>query len=182
MIKMIKYVALLRGINVGGNNKVAMPKLKKAFESMGFVNVRTYINSGNVIFETDEKDVNKLISKIEEYLAKNFGFSLRIVLRDCHNIKKLCKQIPDNWKNDLEQRTDVLFLWDDFDSKKSIELLNINAEVDNVKYISGAMVWNLLRANLNKSGMRKFIGTTIYKNMTARNINTLRKINELMGN
>lgn len=179
---MIKYVALLRGINVGGNNKVAMPKLKKAFESMGFVNVKTYINSGNVIFETDERDLDKLASKIEEYLMKTFHFSLRIVLRDSDNIDKLCKQIPSNWKNDLDQRTDVLFLWNDFDSKKSIELLNINPEVDTVKYIDGAIVWNLKRVDLNKSGMRKFIGTTIYKNMTARNINTLRKIGELMDN
>ena len=54
---MMTYVALLRGINVGGNNKVEMARLKKVFESLGFINVRTYINSGNVIFDTDTTDI-----------------------------------------------------------------------------------------------------------------------------
>lgn len=177
---MTKYIALLRGINVGRNNKVEMPKLKFLFESFGFTNVITYINSGNVIFETDQKDANVLILKIEKALAKTFGFSLRIVLRDAENIQKLCKQIPANWENNADQRTDVLFLWSEVDTKDFIDLIVKNPEVDTLQYVSGVIVWNVKRSNYNKSGMRKFIGTKIYKNMTARNINTLRKINELM--
>jgi uncharacterized protein (DUF1697 family) len=174
---MTKYVALLRGINVGGNNKVEMLKLKKVFESLGFEHVSTYINSGNVIFETDKKDLEPLIEKT---LKKVFGFELRIVIRDAKNIKKLCNDIPKSWLNDTDQRTDVLFLWDEFNSKKSVPLIK-TTEVDTLKYIDGAIVWNVKRKDVTKSGLKKFIGTLLYKNMTARNINTVRKLNELLN-
>lgn len=174
---MTKYVALLRGINVGGNNKVEMSKLRKVFESLGFLNVSTYINTGNVIFETNKKDLDILIEKA---LQKSFGFEIRIVIRDDQNIQKLCKSIPSEWVNDVYQKTDILFLWNDYDSKKSISLIK-TTNVDNLKYIDGSIVWNIKRADYNKSGMNKFIGTEIYKNMTARNINTVRKLNDLMG-
>lgn len=174
---MTKYVALLRGINVGGNNKVEMSKLKKVFESLGFKNVSTHINSGNVVFETDKRDSEP---EIEKALKKGFGFGLRVVLRDAKNIKKLCKLISKDWLNDSLQRTDVLFLWNEFDSRKSIDLIKITG-VDTLKYIEGAIVWNVKRKDVAKSGMKKFIGSLVYKNMTARNINTVRKLNELLN-
>ncbi|MHB1089711.1 MAG: DUF1697 domain-containing protein [Ilumatobacteraceae bacterium] len=107
------YVALLRGINVGGNKKVEMSKLKKAFESLGFANVTTYINSGNVIFQSNKKD----FSQIETVLKKSFGFEIKVVIRDVKNIQKLCEKIPCELENNTKQKTDVLFLWDEFDKK-----------------------------------------------------------------
>lgn len=173
---MTKYVALLRGINVGGNKKVEMPKLKKLFESLGFLNVSTYLNTGNAIFETDKKDLQTLIEKA---LRKAFGFEIRIILRDAENIHNLCKVLPSHFTNDTEQKTDILFLWDEYNSKKSMSLIK-TSEVDTLGYIDGAIVWNVKREFYAKSGMGKFIGTTVYKNMTARNINTVRKLNDLM--
>lgn len=173
---MTRYIALLRGINVGGNKKVEMPKLKKAFESLKFSNVSTYINTGNVIFETDKKDVEALIEKA---LLKTFGFEIRVVVRDAKNIQKICKALPAEWTNGTEQKTDILFLWDKYDDKKSISLIETTS-VDVLKYIDGVIAWNVSRQDLKKSGMHKFIGTVIYKHMTARNINTVRKLNELM--
>ncbi len=178
---MSKYIALLRGINVGGNNKVEMPKLKKVFEKLGFSNVITYINSGNVIFETGEKDTKKLIKEIEGSLKEAFTFDLRIVLRDAGNIKNICGKIPHDWQNNIDQKTDIMFLWEEVDSKESLKLIVTNPGVDSLLYIAGAVVWNVKRIEYAKSGMHKFIGTKIYKNMTARNVNTLRKINELLG-
>ena len=176
----MKYVALLRGINVGGNNKVEMPRLKKCFEGLGYENVSTYINSGNVIFETEEKDTKKLAEKIERAILNTFKLEIRVVIRDTKNIKKICSKIPAEWTNDKEQKTDVLFLWDEFADKKSLKLITINKDVDNLKYINGAIVWHVLKSDYKKSGMNKFIGTAVYKNMTARNINTLRKLAGLM--
>ncbi len=176
---MSTYVALLRGINVGGNNKVEMPKLKKVFESLGFSDVSTYINTGNVIFSTDVSDTREIEQQIEKALKKTFGFEIKIVIRTAKNIKKICKTIPQEWTNDTEQRTDVLFLWEAYDSEKSIDLIT-TTEVDTVTYVDGAIVWNVSRDDYKKSGMQKFIGTKIYKHMTARNINTVRKLEELL--
>lgn len=177
---MTTYVALLRGINVGGNNKVEMSRLRECFEDLGYANVSTYINTGNVIFDTKTTSAPKLVMKIEKALAKTFGFEIRVVVRDSATIKKLCKAIPANWKNDTEQKTDVLFLWDAFKSKKSLSLLSQTPGVDNLVYSNGAIVWNLKRKHYTKSGMNDFIGTPLYKHVTVRNVNTVRKLGELM--
>ena len=171
------YVALLRGINVGGHKKVEMSKLKQAFEDAGYENVSTYINSGNVIFESKKK-VDTL--SIEKMLEKVFGFEIFVVVRDVGNIQKLCKAIPVDWTNDDDQKTDICFLWDEYDNESSIGHLKLTAGVDRVKYIDGALVWNIHRKDYTKSGMHTFIGTPLYKHMTARNVNTVRKLGALM--
>jgi uncharacterized protein (DUF1697 family) len=178
----MKYVALLRGINVGGNNRVEMSKLKGIFEDLGYLDVVTYINTGNVIFEIEEKN-NEIVKKeIEKALKDNFKFEIRVVLRDGKNIEKVCKKIPTDWQNNDEMKTDVLFLWEEFDNKKSLDLINKKEGIDNLIYVDGAIVWNVDRKNYTKSGMNKFINSVLYKNMTARNVNTVRKICELMKN
>jgi uncharacterized protein (DUF1697 family) len=176
---MTTYVALLRGINVGGNNKVPMKTLKTLFEGLGYVDVFTYINSGNVIFKSS-KSPTALVEEIEKGIEKKFRFPVRVVVRDLKNIKKLVKAIPKEWANDIGRRTDVLFLWDEFDTKKTLGLIVQNPDVDVLKYIPGAIVWTLDRKFYTKSAMHKFIGTKVYKNMTGRNVNTVRKLAELM--
>jgi uncharacterized protein (DUF1697 family) len=178
---MRKYIAFLRGINIGGKNKIEMKMLKKVFESLGFINVFTYINSGNVIFESEENNNDKLISDIKSGLRKIFDFDIQVIIRDNQNIQKLVKKFPYHWRNDAEQKTDILFLWDEFDSKNSIKLISQTKDVDIIIYCKGAIIWNINRKDYKKSGMNKFIGTALYKNMTARNINTVRKLAELMN-
>lgn len=68
---MKRYIALLRGINISGKNKVPMAELKKGFETLAFVEVKTYLNSGNVIFSSDEDNIRKLTDKIEEMIKKS---------------------------------------------------------------------------------------------------------------
>lgn len=171
----MQYVALLRGINVGGNKKVEMKKLAAVFTELGYTDVRTYINSGNVIFSSSKKD----FACIEPALKHTFGFPIEVIVRDAKNITSLVKKIPKEWSNDTKQRTDVIFLWEGYASKKSLTLIK-QKPVDTLIYIDGAVVWNLERTDVNKSGMRDFIGTEVYKHMTARNINTVRKLSELM--
>jgi uncharacterized protein (DUF1697 family) len=178
---MTKYLALLRGINVGGKNKVEMKKLKTIFENVGFANVFTFINSGNVIFESKEKNNDKLITLIKSKLKKSFNFDVPLLIRDQFNIKKLAANIPPVWENNEKQRTDILFLWDEFDNRNSIKLIKQVNGVDNIIYCKGAIVWNINKTEYKRSGMNKFIGTTLYKNMTARNVNTVRKIANLMN-
>lgn len=176
----MQYVALLRGINVGGNCKVEMSRLKNVFENLGFENVSTYINSGNVIFESSEKNVKALTEQIEKAIERTFGFAVKTLLRDKDNILRLAKEIPKHWENGGDQKTDVLFLWEDFDNKDSLNLIESKDGVDRLIYLSGAIVWNLDRKQINKTGMKKFIGSLLYKNMTARNVNTVRKLAGMM--
>lgn len=175
------YVALLRGINVGGNNKVEMKKLKITFETLGFTNVVTYINSGNIIFEDNTKKNNEIINEIESSIKTDFGLNIKVLVKDFNIINNICKKLPDNWEKNNIMRTDVMFLWEEFDNKIIIEQLPVKS-VDNVKYASGAILWNIEDKDYNKSGMQKLIGTKIYKNMTVRNVNTVRKIYDIMEN
>ena len=75
---MKRYIALLRGINISGKNKVPMAELKKGFETLAFVEVKTYLNSGNVIFSSDEDNIRKLTDKIEEMIKNQFGLDIPV--------------------------------------------------------------------------------------------------------
>ncbi len=172
-----KYVALLRGINVGGNKKVSMKVLKDLFEKMGYKNVVTYINSGNVIFESDQHD----FAKIEKILEQEFGFNIQVIVRDGENVVRLCDFLPTELQNNKEQKTDIIFLADNYVNKKTLDLIIINPDVDKLQYFDGAIVWNVKREDYSKSKMRDFIGTEVYKNMTARNINTVRKLGKMIS-
>lgn len=178
---MKKYVALLRGINVGGNNKIAMTELKNSFESIGYKNVSTYINSGNVFFESSD-DESAICENIEMQIEKDFGINIRVIVRDKKCIEAINNKIPETWRNDAEYKTDVMFLWPEYENEKSLELVTIKNRVDTVFYLDGAIVWHLKKSNYSKSGMNKLIGTEVYKNMTVRNVNTVRKLLTLMNN
>ena len=94
------FTALLRGINVGGNNKVDMKKLKISFESLGFEQIVTYINSGNVIFKTDRVDIKNITTEIEEKIFADFGFRIKVLVREKADLKVICENVPESWIND----------------------------------------------------------------------------------
>lgn len=174
------YIALLRGINVGGKNKINMKILKQTFEQAGMENVVTYINTGNIIFTSQSKSKNELSDILEEAIHKAFGFDIRVVVRSFEDIKRIISAIPDTWKNDNEMKSDVLFLWDEIDEESVLENLDIKPSIDTVKYVPGAILWSVEKKNVNMSGMSKIIGKKVYKQVTVRNVNTARKIYELM--
>ena len=175
----MQYVALLRGINVGGKTKVEMSRLKLLFETLNCRRVRTYINSGNVLFE-DDRTATDLTPIIEVALAKTFGLPIPVVLRDFAAIRDICRDVPASWANDTAQKTDVLFLWDEINDKSIFTKVKINPAIERVRYVGGALVWNIGRENVTRGGGIKLIGTDVYRHLTARNINTVRKLYELM--
>jgi len=176
----ITYVALLRGINVGGKNKIEMAKLKQTFERLGFANVQTFIASGNVIFRTDESDYEKLVQKIESAMKTDFGITIKVLLRDFKSMEKLVRAIPASWVNDKHIKCDVMFLWKDIDNKDILKTLPSNPAIEDVEYVSGAVLWRIDRENASKSRMFKIVGTKLHQQMTVRNPNTVRKLYELM--
>ncbi len=174
------YVALLRGINVGGNNKVDMKQLKVCFEEAGMDSVTTYINSGNVIFVDDTHKPDELVKKLEDAIERKFGFAVKVLLRDINNIKATVKALPESWQNNTDMKCDVMFLWEAADGPQVVKQLVIKPAIDDAKHAAGAILWRVDRKNAAKSGIQKLIGTKLYKQMTIRNCNTVRKLLERM--
>lgn len=173
----MKYIALLRGINVGGNNKVEMKRLKALFEFLGCTSVSTYISSGNVFFESIDtrEDLQK---KAETGLKNEFGFNIPLLIKTKQEIQKIADAIPETWRNDSEQKTDVAYLFNEIDSKEILNILPVKKEFINTKYVKGAIIWNVNRKDLNKSRLAKIVSHKLYKSMTVRNVNTARYLAE----
>mgnify|MGYP000923720859 FL=1 len=169
----MKYVALLRGINVGKNNRIDMKSLKSLFETYGYANVSTYINSGNVIFGSN-KPPALLVTEIESGLLEKTGANISVLVKTVGELAQIAEQIPVNWKNDTEQRSDIAYLFSEADTEESINELPIRREFLDIRYTAGALLWNVKRENYNKSQLNKIIGHRLYRYMTIRNVNTAR--------
>ena len=173
-------MALLRGINVGGKNKVDMKQLKAAFEDAGMTSVRTYINSGNVIFSSTSRSRARLTELLEKAIASAFGFRVDVLVRDRKSISTVVKALPRSWVNDDTMKCDVMFLWDDVARSSVVKELGIKPDIEEVKYVAGALIWRVDRKGVTRSGQMKLARTPLYKRMTIRNCNTARKLLELM--
>jgi len=174
------FVALLRGVNVGGNNMISMSALKKSFEALGFNDVVTYINSGNIIFKSKEADARKLESKIEKMLSKEYQLDSRVVLRSLSEMEKLVKNLPRNWNDDSGWRYNVIFLRHTIDSEKILAELEVKKDIEEVVYYPGALLWRAQISELTRTNMLKLSSRKMYLDMTIRNQNTTRKLYELM--
>ena len=174
------FVALLRGVNVGGNNMISMSSLKKSFESLGFSDVATYINSGNIIFKSKEADARKLEVKIEKMLAKEYQLGSKVVLRSLPEMEKLVQSIPRNWTGDSGWRYNVIFLRHTIDSEKILAELEVKKDIEEVVYYPGALLWSAQVSEMTRTNMIKLSSRKMYQDMTVRNLNTTRKLYELM--
>jgi uncharacterized protein (DUF1697 family) len=88
------YIAMLRGINIGPHKRIKMERLRESFEGMGFVAVKTYIQSGNVVFKTGKASAASLCKKIEAKLVDDFGFSVSVILRTAEELEKVVGDNP----------------------------------------------------------------------------------------
>lgn len=169
----MKYVALLRGINAGKLRRVEMKRLKALIEDLGYGQVSTYLNSGNVLFEADG-DPGTISRKIEAGLKEEFGFDIPTLVKTGRQMRRIARAIPDEWLNDSAQRTDVAYLFEQIDSGKTLDEAPVNREFIDIRYTKGALFWNIDRKNYNKSRINNLIGHEMYQFMTVRNVNTAR--------
>ena len=174
------FVALLRGVNVGGNNMISMSSLKKSFETLGFTDVVTYINSGNIIFKSKQTDARKLEKKIEQVLSKDYQLDSRVVVRTFAEMEKIVESLPQTWTGDSRWRYNVIFLRHSIDSEDILRELEVKQDIEEVVYCPGALFWSALVSDLNRTNMLKLSSRKMYQDMTIRNQNTTRKLYELM--
>ncbi len=176
------YLALLRGINVGGKAKVSMAALKTSFETLGFTNIKTFINSGNILFSTDKTERKELTKIIESTLAKDFGMPIKVLLKTSSELKILAAAIPDTWVNNEGNKCDVFFLWPEIDNPEILQMLPNNPSIEDIRYEPGAVFWHIDRKLAGKTHMTRIVGTTLYHQITIRNTNTVRKLAALAEN
>lgn len=175
------YAALLRGINVGGKNKMEMKKLKESFEKGGMQRVGTYINSGNVIFEDAEHSKKELAALLETAIFRDFALEIKVLVLGMDDLDRVIEALPAHWRNDDTMQCDVMFLWEEVDAETVLSDLDIKSGIDTALYVPGAVLWSVDRVNVTRSGLIKVVGTKLYGKMTVRNVNSVRKIHELMG-
>ena len=176
----MKYIALLRGINVGGNRIIKMAALKEAVEQCGFTNVITYIQSGNVVFDAGENKTATIATKLEDSLLNNFKYDSRIVIRTYEQFKKVIDEIPIEWKTHKDLRCYLAFVKEPVTAQDVIREIELKEGIDSVKAGAGVVYMSTLLSGLTKSGFPKLIGTKVYQDITIRNYNTAQKLLALM--
>jgi len=172
-----RYITLLRGINVGGNNIIKMTDLKSCFESMGFTGVSTYIQSGNVIFFSGERDKAKLTVKIEKALSEMYGYNSRIVLITYQELEAIVAGAPSGFgKFPGEYKYDVMFLREGLSTGDLIKQIPLKEGVDQVWNGPGVIYFSRLGSESSQSRMSKIITMPFYREITIRNWNTTSKL------
>ncbi len=175
----MKYAAFLRGINVGGKNKIQMERLREICGAIGFESVKTYVNSGNVLFEAAESDDKKLAAKIEKAIEKEFGLNIKTMVRTRAEIEEIVKNNPFEGQFENDKDLHVFFLDEELAEEKR-ELLLSNSSENEMFAVRNREIYCLLRVSVLDSLMgRDYIGKKLKVSATARNWRTVNKILEL---
>ncbi len=176
----MNYVALLRGINVGGNRKVPMTDLKDCFEKLGHTEVKTYINSGNVIFTSETSDVQKLREALENEIEKTFGFFVDVLVIDAKTFIQTVEKAPKGFGSKPQlYHNDVIFRFNET-AKNAAAQFELHPEVDAIWEGKTVIYFQRLSEKRTKSRLSKIIAKPIYKKMTIRNWNTTHKLAEML--
>jgi len=176
---MKRYIVLLKGINVGGNNKISMPELKKAFTELDFAEVSTYLNSGNVIFSSAIDDKNVLSNKIELMIKDRFDLDIPVFIVLQEKLEELLNNAPDWWGDDNKEIYDnLIFIMPPLSYEEFYnEIGNPKAEYEKVYHYKNVIFWSFSRKDYQKTNWwSKTASANVRKKITIRTANTVRKI------
>ena len=182
MTLMPGYVALLRGINVGGKNLIKMSALKACFEANGFEDVATYIQSGNVVFASPETRAAGLTQRVEEMLAETFGYQATVVVRSRTQMRAVVERAPQGFGTEpTKYRYDVIFLKAPLTARAAMKSVPAKPGVDEAHAGTGALYFSRLIAKATESRLNRIVSSPIYPNVTIRNWNTTTKLLGMMN-
>lgn len=174
----MKYAAFLRGVNVGGRTSVKMERLRDCLAALGFERVKTYIQSGNVVFETAKTDDEKLAKRIEAAVEKEF-FKTPVMVRSIDEIKKIVENNPFANEEFEDKLLHVVFLREKLSDEKAEMLLSNNRDEEKFA-VRNREVYCLLKRGVADSLLgKKYIDNKLKTPATARNWRTINKILEL---
>ena len=176
---MKRYIAFLRGINISGKNKVPMAELKKAFEALGVRAVKTYLNSGNVIFSSDGNSTISLTGRIETMIKNQFGLEIPVFVTSKEDLEDILNHAPDWWGRENKEIYDHLIfimppttfdeVWDEIGEPKE--------ELEKIRDYKDVVFWSYRRKDYQKTNWwTKTANANISHRLTIRTANTVRKI------
>jgi uncharacterized protein (DUF1697 family) len=175
----VQYLALLRGINVGGKNLVKMADLREAVERMGHGDVATYIASGNVLFRAPRQKREQLAERIESGLSRRFGTEVKVVLLTEAQLNGVIEGAPRGFGAD-GYLCDVLFVRKPLTISKALAVIETREGIDRVWPGKGVLYFSRLAAKASGSRLSKFASRPEYKNVTVRSWTTAGKLLALM--
>ena len=176
-----RFVALLRGINVGGANVIPMTALRGAFEALGLSDVTTLIASGNVLFRSGPTDARALASRIETALSKEFGYAATVVLRSRAQMRTVVRRAPEGFGTSPRlYRYDVVFVKEPLVPRRVVTTIRTREGVDTATAGSSVIYFSRLIARASQSHLPKLIAMPVYKQLTIRTWNTTTKLAALL--
>ena len=176
---MKRQIAFLRGINVSGKNKVPMAKLKEGVEQLGFQEVKTYLNSGNVIFSSDGDDVRSFTNQIEIMIKNQFGLDIPVFVISKEELEDILRNAPDWWGNENKEIYDnLIFIMPPATfAEVSNKIGEPKKELEKIKDYKEVVFWSFSRKDYQKTNWwSKTASTSISKKLTIRTANTVKKI------
>ena len=175
------YVALLRGINVGGRNLTKMAALKACLEGAGLDRVETLIQSGNVVFETRQKSTAKLTAQMDAAIETALGIDPHVVVLSRDRIAIVLDEAPAAWRAQAGLRMNVAFLRPPVTAALALKDVDVRPGVDVVEPGNGVLYMSTTLRDLGKSRLARIVTKPVYKEMTIRSHGTCEKILALMG-
>ena len=177
---MNKYIALLRGINVGGNNKISMKELKELLEENNYKNVSSYLNSGNIIFLSEKNETELIKVEFEKMILEKFGLNIAVLVISAEDFCITLKNAPDWWDKDTESKHNAIFVIPPTTAEQVCnEVGEIKPEYEKVFYFNQVVFWSAPIATFSRTRWSKVVGTKAYNSITIRNANTVKKLAKL---
>lgn len=175
---MKRYIALLRGVNISGKNKVSMAQLKQLFEDLDYKEVKTYLNSGNVIFSSDEDDISKITSIIEEMIKNHFHLDIPVFVISKEELEDILDHAPNWWIENEDVYNNLIFIMPPATFQDVYEKIKEPKEgLEKIENYKDTIFWSFSRKDYQKTNWwSKTASVNISNKLTIRTANTVRKI------
>jgi uncharacterized protein (DUF1697 family) len=176
----MRYVAFLRGINVGGKALIRMADLRECVAEVGHDDVATFIASGNVLFSSPSRSAAALEAPLEQAIESRFGLDVRVFVRSGRQLTATAKAIPKRWVGNKDLRCNVIFVAREIDRASLVREFEPKPEIEELTRVPGALLWAAKRSALTRSTMVKLSRHPLYDRMTARNPTTVLELAKLV--
>jgi len=176
---MQRYIAFLRGINISGKNKVMMSELKAGFEELGLIEVRTYMNSGNIIFSSDNYNIEDLPGQIETMIKDRFDLDIPVFVILKEDLEDILRNAPDWWNTGKKEIYDnlIFIIPPTTFTEVFSEIGEPKVEIEKIMSYRNVVFWSFSRKDYQKTNWwSRTASASISKRLTIRTANTVKKI------